>query len=47
MSPTLEQIRDMLRRHTPRLSRRRMVVLLFIAGIFIWVLMGSRRGEDV
>lgn len=43
MSATLDQIRDMLRRHTPRLSRRRMVVLLFIAGIFVWVLMGARK----
>lgn len=43
MNATLEQVRDLLRRHTPRLSRARLVLLLFIAALFMWVLMGAQK----
>lgn len=45
MNATLDHVREMLRRHTPRLSRARFVFLLFIAALFIWVLMGSRKSS--
>lgn len=45
MNATLNDVRDLLRRHTPRLSRARFVFLLFIAAVFIWVLMGSRKSS--
>jgi hypothetical protein len=41
----MEQISAAIRRHAPRISRTRMVVLLTIATAFVWVLMGAKRGE--
>jgi hypothetical protein len=46
MSATLEHVRDFCAKHAPRISRFRLMVLLTIAGLFIWVLMGAKRGES-
>lgn len=46
MNARMEEIAATIRRHAPRISRTRMVVLLTIATAFIWVLMGARRGES-
>lgn len=43
MTPELQSIRDMLRRHAPRISRWRMLVLVALAAAFVWVLMGARK----
>ena len=46
MNATMEEIRDTIRKHAPRISRTRMVVLLTIATAFVWVLMGAKRGDS-
>jgi hypothetical protein len=44
-TPTMDQVKELIRKHAPRISRTRMVVLLAIATAFVWVLMGARRGD--
>ncbi len=46
MNPTLDEVKTLVRKHCPRISRTRMVMLLTIATVFIWVLMGAKRGES-
>ena len=44
-TPTMDEISAAIRRHAPRISRTRMVILLTIATVFVWVLMGAPRGD--
>jgi hypothetical protein len=43
---TIDEVKALIRKNCPRISRARMMVLLTIATAFIWVLMGARRGES-
>jgi hypothetical protein len=45
-TPTMDQVKELIRKHAPRISRTRMVILLTIATVFVWVLMGAKRGES-
>jgi hypothetical protein len=44
-TPTMDEIKEVIRKHAPRISRTRMVILLTIATAFVWVLMGAPRGD--
>lgn len=40
-----EQIKAMIRNHCTKFSRFRVMVLITIASVFVWVLMGARDHE--
>jgi hypothetical protein len=41
----IDEVKAIINKHCPRISRLRLMVLLTIAACFIWVLMGARRGQ--
>jgi hypothetical protein len=45
MSAEVDHIKAMLDKHAPHLSRSRVVLLVVIATVFIWVLMGPKADK--
>lgn len=43
MNATLEEVKGLINRHCPRISRVRLMVLIGIAAVFIWVMLGSKK----
>jgi hypothetical protein len=41
----IDEIKALIKKHAPRISRFRLMVLISIAAVFVWVLMGARRGD--
>ena len=46
MSAEVNNIRALLAKHAPHLSRARVVLLVVIATVFIWVLMGPKADQS-
>jgi hypothetical protein len=39
----LEQIKAMIKNHCPKISRLRLMVLIGIAAVFTWILLGAKK----
>jgi hypothetical protein len=42
----LEQVKAMIQKHCPKISRLRLMALIGIAAVFTWILLGAKRVQS-